>query len=87
MILYFVIMWTAAFFLVYKLSIRKGGSEKYGYKMAVVQVSPLSVSFCTLEALLSPIHLDRASLRVQTSNMALFSVSPRIQGLTLRFHS
>jgi len=37
MILYFLIMWTGAFFLVYRLSRRKGGSKKYGYKMAVVQ--------------------------------------------------
>lgn len=39
MILYFLIMWSAAFGLIYYLSIKKGGSKKYGYKMAVVQVS------------------------------------------------
>lgn len=37
MILYFIIMWTGAFFLVFRLSRRTGGSKKYGYKMAVVQ--------------------------------------------------
>ncbi|KAJ9091722.1 hypothetical protein QFC21_007117 [Naganishia friedmannii] len=37
MILYFLIMWSAAFGLIYYLSIQKGGSKKYGYKMAVVQ--------------------------------------------------
>ncbi|GHJ89541.1 hypothetical protein NliqN6_5943 [Naganishia liquefaciens] len=37
MILYFLIMWSAAFGLIYYLSIKKGGSKKYGYKMAVVQ--------------------------------------------------
>jgi ACR3 family arsenite efflux pump ArsB len=39
MILYFVIMWSMTFLLIYQLSIRKGGTEKWGYKMAVVQVS------------------------------------------------
>lgn len=39
MILYFIIMWTGTFFLVFYLSRRRGGSEKYGYQMAVVQVS------------------------------------------------
>lgn len=39
MILYFVIMWSMTFLLIYQLSIRKGGAEKWGYKMAVVQVS------------------------------------------------
>jgi ACR3 family arsenite efflux pump ArsB len=39
MIVYFIIMWIGTFFLVYWLSRRRGGSEKYGYKMAVVQVS------------------------------------------------
>lgn len=38
MTVYFVIMWTGTFFLVYALTRRPGGSEKYGYKMAVVQV-------------------------------------------------
>ncbi|WWD22612.1 arsenical-resistance protein [Kwoniella shandongensis] len=37
MICYFVIMWTGTFFLVYILTKRKGGSKRYGYKMAVVQ--------------------------------------------------
>lgn len=37
MTVYFVIMWTGTFFLVYALTRRPGGSEKYGYKMAVVQ--------------------------------------------------
>ncbi len=37
MILYFVIMWTGTFFLVYYLTSRDGGGRKYGYKMAVVQ--------------------------------------------------
>ncbi|GFZ42346.1 hypothetical protein JCM24511_00061 [Saitozyma sp. JCM 24511] len=37
MILYFIIMWTGTFFLVYYLTRRRGGSEKYGYQMAVVQ--------------------------------------------------
>lgn len=35
--LYFVVMWTGTFFLVYYLTSRKHGSKKYGYKMAVVQ--------------------------------------------------
>jgi ACR3 family arsenite transporter len=39
MILYFIIMWTGTFFLVFYLTRRRGGSEKYGYQMAVVQVS------------------------------------------------
>ena len=39
MILYFVVMWTGTFFLVYKLTRRRGGSKLYGYQMAVVQVS------------------------------------------------
>lgn len=39
MILYFIVMWTGTFFLVFVLSKRRGGCEKYGYKMAVVQVS------------------------------------------------
>ena len=39
MVLYFVVMWTGTFFLVYKLTRRKGGSKLYGYQMAVVQVS------------------------------------------------
>jgi len=38
MIVYFIIMWTGTFFLVYGLTKRRGGSLKYGYKMAVVQV-------------------------------------------------
>ncbi|WVR04885.1 arsenical-resistance protein [Kwoniella sp. DSM 27419] len=37
MICYFVIMWTGTFFLVFCLGRRKGGSQKYGYQMAVVQ--------------------------------------------------
>ncbi|ORX40657.1 putative arsenite transporter [Kockovaella imperatae] len=37
MICYFVIMWAGTFFLIYWLSRRKGGAEKYGYEMAVVQ--------------------------------------------------
>ncbi|KAK8844837.1 arsenical-resistance protein [Kwoniella newhampshirensis] len=37
MVVYFLIMWTGTFFLVYMLSRRRGGSERYGYKMAVVQ--------------------------------------------------
>lgn len=37
MIVYFIIMWTGSFFLVYYLTSRKEGSKKYGYKMAVVQ--------------------------------------------------
>ncbi|WRT68150.1 arsenical-resistance protein [Kwoniella shivajii] len=37
MILYFLIMWSGTFFLVYWLSRRKGGGKKHGYKMAVVQ--------------------------------------------------
>lgn len=39
MILYFIVMWTGTFFLVFYLTRRPGGSEKYGYQMAVVQVS------------------------------------------------
>ena len=39
MICYFVVMWTGTFFLIYWLSRRKGGQKKYGYQMAVVQVS------------------------------------------------
>lgn len=38
MTVYFIIMWTGTFFLVYALSRRRGGARKYGYKMAVVQV-------------------------------------------------
>ena len=37
MVVYFIIMWTGTFFLVYWLSRRRGGARKYGYKMAVVQ--------------------------------------------------
>ncbi|EKD05004.1 hypothetical protein A1Q2_00703 [Trichosporon asahii var. asahii CBS 8904] len=37
MILYFIVMWTGTFFLVFYLTRRPGGSEKYGYQMAVVQ--------------------------------------------------
>ncbi|WVQ98386.1 arsenical-resistance protein [Kwoniella sp. CBS 9459] len=37
MIVYFLIMWTGTFFLVFYLTRRKGGSRKYGYEMAVVQ--------------------------------------------------
>lgn len=40
MVVYFIIMWTGTFFLVYALSRQRGGARKYGYKMAVVQVSP-----------------------------------------------
>lgn len=39
MTVYFVLMWTSTFFLIYYLSRRRGGAGKYGYKMAVVQVS------------------------------------------------
>lgn len=39
MICYFAIMWTGTFFLIYRLTKRRGGSHNYGYKMAVVQVS------------------------------------------------
>lgn len=39
MVLYFVLMWTSTFFLIFWLTRRRGGAEKYGYKMAVVQVS------------------------------------------------
>ncbi|AFR94182.1 arsenical-resistance protein [Cryptococcus neoformans C23] len=37
MILYFAIMWTSAFSLIWFLSQRKGGRIKWGYEMAVVQ--------------------------------------------------
>jgi hypothetical protein len=37
MVVYFIIMWTGTFFLVFWLSRRRGGARKYGYKMAVVQ--------------------------------------------------
>ncbi|KAI0072390.1 arsenical-resistance protein ACR3 [Panus rudis PR-1116 ss-1] len=37
MILYFAIMWTAAFALVWKLSRKKGGEKTYSYEMAAVQ--------------------------------------------------
>ena len=37
MCVYFIVMWTGTFFLVYYLTSRKEGSKKYGYKMAVVQ--------------------------------------------------
>lgn len=37
MILYFVIMWTSAFALVWALGRRERASAKYGYQMAVVQ--------------------------------------------------
>jgi len=37
-ILYFVIMWTFTFFLIFMLSRKeKGGQKLYGYEMAVVQ--------------------------------------------------
>jgi len=49
MVVYFIIMWTGTFFLVYALSRRRGGARKYGYKMAVVQVS-LSPSSYTYKA-------------------------------------
>lgn len=39
MVLYFVLMWTSTFFLIFWLTRRRGGAQKYGYKMAVVQVS------------------------------------------------
>jgi ACR3 family arsenite transporter len=45
MVVYFIIMWTGTFFLVYALSRRRGGARKYGYKMAVVQVSLPSSSY------------------------------------------
>ena len=49
MICYFIIMWTGTFFLVYWLSRRRGGKERYGYKMAVVQVRRrLPGSSCSL---------------------------------------
>ncbi len=50
MILYFVIMWSMTFFLIYKLTIRKGGAEKWGYKMAVVQVSLKKVDVLQVSA-------------------------------------
>jgi len=37
MILYFAIMWTSAFLLIWRLSKSAGGSKDYGYEMAVVQ--------------------------------------------------
>lgn len=37
MTVYFILMWTGTFFLIFWLSRRRGGAEKYGYKMAVVQ--------------------------------------------------
>ncbi|KJE01741.1 arsenical-resistance protein [Cryptococcus gattii NT-10] len=37
MILYFAIMWTSAFALIWWLSQKKGGGRKWGYEMAVVQ--------------------------------------------------
>ncbi|TDL26612.1 arsenical-resistance protein ACR3 [Rickenella mellea] len=37
MILYFIVMWSSAFGLIYFLSVRRGGNKDYGYKMAVVQ--------------------------------------------------
>jgi ACR3 family arsenite transporter len=48
MTVYFIIMWTGTFFLVYYLTRRRGGLRKYGYKMAVVQVCP--TSHCSLIA-------------------------------------
>jgi ACR3 family arsenite transporter len=45
MVVYFVIMWTGTFFLVWALSRRRGGARKYGYKMAVVQVRPRHIYF------------------------------------------
>ncbi|WVF69439.1 arsenical-resistance protein [Kwoniella sp. CBS 6097] len=37
MVLYFLIMWTGTFFLVFHLTRRRKGDKKYGYEMAVVQ--------------------------------------------------
>jgi ACR3 family arsenite transporter len=37
MTVYFILMWTSTFFLIFWLSRKRGGAKKYGYKMAVVQ--------------------------------------------------
>lgn len=37
MTVYFILMWTSTFFLIYWLTRRPGGARKYGYEMAVVQ--------------------------------------------------
>lgn len=37
LVLYFVVMWAGTFVLVYYLSHKRGGAERFGYDMAVVQ--------------------------------------------------
>ena len=76
MTLYFVVMWTSAFFLVYYLSRRPGGAQKYGYKMAVVQASFAPFCRCIADCSLS--RLDRTSeqyTRSMTGTYASFELA------------
>ena len=67
LILYFVIMWTSAFALVYYLTRRENaknsGPKEFGYEMAVVQAFTAgSNNFVSAGLLLSRSHLDRLTV-------------------------